>query len=68
VLASRNKVLQLDLVLQSKRDALFGQLYNLRIALTSGRPAVNIGGLGPPAIALVVIDDADDLRGSSDSE
>lgn len=47
MLASRNEVLQLDLVLQSKRDALFGQLHDLRVAPVVGsRPALD-GGTRP---------------------
>jgi len=68
VLARGNEVLQLGLVPEREGDALFGQLHDLRVAVAGSRPALDVGGLGPPAVAFVVIDDADDLHDCSNSE
>lgn len=46
MLACWDEVLQLGLVAESERDAFLGQLCDLRVAIASGRPAVNVGGLG----------------------
>jgi hypothetical protein len=43
VLARRDEVLKLGLMLKGKRNALLGQLHDLGFAVACGRPAVNIG-------------------------
>src|ERR1700760_4459026 len=43
---------------EGKLDALLGQLGDLGIGVPRSGPALDIGGLGPPAVAFVVVDDA----------
>jgi hypothetical protein len=62
VLARWDVVLQLGVVTEREGNTLFGELQDLGVGVVSGRPAVNVGRLGPPAVCLVVIDDACDLQ------
>ena len=52
-------VLQLGVVAEGERDAFFGELDDLGVGAAGGRPAVNIGRFCPPAIDVVVMEDAD---------
>jgi hypothetical protein len=55
-------VLQLGEALQGKRNALFREFDHLGVGVASGGPTLYIGGLGPPDIDFVVVDDAHGLH------
>lgn len=57
-LPGRDIVLQFGRALQGERDALFRELDHLDVGLASGGPALYVGGLSPPAVSFVVMEDS----------
>jgi hypothetical protein len=58
-------VLQFDVAVEGKGDALFGELDDLGVGVAGGSPAVNVGGFCPSAIGAAVMEDADGPTGCS---
>jgi hypothetical protein len=59
VLACGHVVLQGGIVTEGERDALVGEFDDLGVGLASGRPAVKVGRVGPPAVRFAMVEDPD---------
>lgn len=55
-------------MLQGEGNTLFCELDYLGIGVSGGGPVLYVRGLGPPAVSLMVVDDAHVLHRSSSSE
>lgn len=59
--AHRMAMLQFGRPPQGERDTLFRESDDLGVGVAGGRPALYVGGLGPPAVALAVVEESDGL-------
>lgn len=51
-------MLPFSLTLEGKRDSLLDQFHDFLVGVGHGRPALDVGGLGPPTAFFVVVDNA----------